>query len=32
VIVNSVLEDAKQDAMNMVKEFLEDTIPEPEEE
>ncbi len=32
VIVNSVLEDAKQDAMNMVKEFLEDTIPEPDEE
>jgi guanylate kinase len=32
VIVNSVLEDAKQEAMQMVKEFLEDTIPEPDEE
>lgn len=32
VIVNSVLEDAKQEAMQMVKEFLEDVIPEPDEE
>ena len=32
VIVNSVLEDAKQEAMQMVKEFLEDVVPEPDEE
>ncbi len=32
VIVNSVLEDAKQEAMHMVKEFLEDVIPEPDED
>ncbi len=32
VIVNAVLEDAKFDAMNIVKEFLEVVIPEPDEE
>ncbi len=32
VIVNSVLEDAKLEAVKIVKEFLEDTIPEPDEE
>lgn len=32
VIVNAVLEDAKLDAMKIVKEFLEDVVPEPDEE
>lgn len=32
VIVNAVLEDAKLDAVKIVKEFLEDVIPEPDEE
>ena len=32
VIVNAVLEDAKSDAMKIVKEFLEDVVPEPDEE
>lgn len=32
VIVNSVLDDAKQDAFKLVKEFLEDVIPEPDED
>ena len=32
VIVNAVLEDAKLDAVKIVKEFLEDVVPEPDEE
>ena len=32
VIVNAILEDAKLDAMKIVKEFLEDVVPEPDEE
>lgn len=32
VIVNAVLEDAKLEAMKIVKEFLEDVVPEPDEE
>ena len=32
VIVNAVLEDAKLHAVKIVKEFLEDVIPEPDEE
>lgn len=32
VIVNSVLEDAKSDAVKVVRDFLEDVIPEPDEE
>lgn len=32
VIVNAVLEDAKLDAVKIVKEFLEDVVPEQDEE
>ena len=32
VIVNSVLDDAKRDAIKLVQEFLEDVIPEPDED
>jgi guanylate kinase len=32
VIVNSVLDDAKRDAIRLVQEFLEDVIPEPDED